>query len=155
MRLEKYRPKRKKVRMNSSSARGKNPLNLIFGGLCLCLMPLLLSGCGILSGNGLRSEASIFRPLDDTQSWKGVFDAPSDGEKGFFSPHPRDYITDGVGMGVPSNLKRGWVISPWAPRAGLVDVRQYKPGEIVTCPFTGKPLEVPNDDQYMSVHVHR
>lgn len=115
----------------------------------------LLSGCAAHQGSGLKQEINFFKPLDDIQGWRGIFKPVSDGESGYFSEDPKDYIDeDGIGTGIPTNLRRGWVISPWAPNKGVVDVRHYSEGDIVECPFTKKPLRVPEDWGYKAVHIH-
>ncbi len=124
--------------------------------LLVFLLPsvILSSGCAVIQGSGLRSEFTIFRALDDIQSIKGVFDPVSKGNSGFFSENPKDYIgADGVATGVPTIYKRGWIISPWAPKKGIVDVRTVSEGSIVVCPYTGKPLRIPKDRKYKAVEV--
>lgn len=114
----------------------------------------VLSGCALPQGSGFASEWNIFRPLDDIQNFRGIFTRVSDGEKGFFSTNPKDYIdADGVGVAIPTRYRRGWAISPWAPTSGIVDVRNYDEGDIVKCPYTGKPLRIPNDSDYKAIDV--
>ena len=48
-----------------------------------------------------------------------------------------------VPYAVPVPGKPGFVISPWAPDAGYVDVRGYKPGDQVPDPYTKKSFLVP------------
>lgn len=127
--------------------------------LCALRLPLLsllfFSGCAAHQGSGLTRELSIFKPMDDIQGLRGLFDPVSNGEQGFFSENPKDYIDkNGIATGIPTTLRRGWVISPWAPTQGIVDVRTHTEGEIVQCPYTGKPLRVPKDRKFKSVHVH-
>lgn len=122
--------------------------------LLICLVVTLASGCASHQGSGLTGEWNVFRPLDDIQSVQGMFNKVSDGETGFFSRNPNDYIDEyGVATGVPTKYRRGWVISPWAPSKGVVDVRYFEENEIVVCPFTGKPLRVPVDKNYKAVDI--
>lgn len=124
----------------------KNSLLLAFG--------ILACGCAFHQGSGLRNEFTVFRALDDVQSLRGFFDPASKGDTGFFSENPKDYIgADGVATGVPTMYKRGWIISPWAPKRGIVDVRNFKEGSIVVCPYTGKPLRIPEDTKYKAVEI--
>lgn len=118
------------------------------------LATALLGGCAAHQGSGFKGEYNPFRPLDDIQSIKGLTDPASDGDSGYFSDNPKDYIDEnGVGTGIPTRFKRGVIISPWAPKKGLVDARYYEEGDIITCPYTGKPLRVPKDKEYKAVDV--
>ena len=44
----------------------------------------------------------------------------------------------------PVQGKPGYVLSPYDPTAGYVDVRGYAPGTEVKCPYTGKTFLVPD-----------
>ena len=44
---------------------------------------------------------------------------------------------------IPVPGKRGFVISPFAPDSGYIDVRQFPPGTDVKDPFTGKVFRTP------------
>ena len=46
-------------------------------------------------------------------------------------------------VGLPSNARPGFLISPWAPNDGPVDVRGIPRGAEVKCPYTGKVFIVP------------
>jgi hypothetical protein len=45
--------------------------------------------------------------------------------------------------GKPVAGKKGYVLSPYAEHAGLVEVIGFPPGTVVKCPFTGKNFIVP------------
>lgn len=44
---------------------------------------------------------------------------------------------------IPVPGKQGFVISPFAPESGYIDVRQFPPGTDVKDPFTGKVFRTP------------
>jgi hypothetical protein len=48
-----------------------------------------------------------------------------------------------VPYAIPVPGKRGFVISPFAPDSGYIDVRQFPPGTDVKDPFTGKVFRTP------------
>ncbi len=45
--------------------------------------------------------------------------------------------------GIPVAGKKGYVLSPYAQYAGLVDVNGFPSGSIVSCPYTHKKFIVP------------
>lgn len=51
----------------------------------------------------------------------------------------------------PPTTNRGFIISPYAPTLGGVDVRGFRPGTVVRCPYTGKKFRVPADDQFKGI----
>jgi hypothetical protein len=48
-----------------------------------------------------------------------------------------------VPYAIPVPGKQGFVISPFAPDSGYIDVRQFPPGTDVKDPFTGKVFRTP------------
>jgi hypothetical protein len=58
------------------------------------------------------------------------------------APEAKDGKAD-VPYAIPVPGKRGFVISPFAPDAGYVDVHQFPPGTEVKDPFTGKVFLTP------------
>ena len=77
----------------------------------------LLAGCFLLGACG-----TTFKQENDT-FFSSAYIYP--GELHFNEPVP------------------GFVHSPYAPDAGLVDVRGFKPGTYVRCPYTGRLFVVP------------
>jgi hypothetical protein len=57
------------------------------------------------------------------------------------SPTPANRPRYPYGISVPG--RPGFVKSPYAPSKGLVDVRRYRKGVAVKCPFTGKTFITP------------
>jgi hypothetical protein len=58
---------------------------------------------------------------------------------------PPTYIpgSNAIPSGVAIKDKPGFVLSPYAPDKGLVDVRGFPPGTDVRDPFSGRPMKVP------------
>jgi hypothetical protein len=48
---------------------------------------------------------------------------------------------------IPIEDKPGFVLSPYAPDKGLVDVRDFAPGTEVKDPYTGKIMKIPTFDK--------
>lgn len=59
------------------------------------------------------------------------------------SPTPAISNTGDLPYGRPVPGKPGFVTSPYAPDAGLVDVRGFPPNTEVTDPYSGKNFRVP------------
>ena len=58
----------------------------------------------------------------------------------FFSPSATYIYPYSLVFNTPTP---GFIRSPYAPEAGLVDVRGIKPGTLVRCPYTGRYFVVP------------
>ena len=58
------------------------------------------------------------------------------------APEAKDGKAD-VPYAIPVPGKRGFVISPFAPDSGYIDVHQFPPGTDVKDPFTGKVFRTP------------
>lgn len=63
--------------------------------------------------------------------------APNTGTK------PQSAVTTKYPNGIPVDGKPGYVKSPYAENAGLVDVRGFSSGTMVRCPYTSKIFIVP------------
>jgi hypothetical protein len=75
--------------------------------------------------------------------------APSGDQKPWTPPEnkqptqPSNSAAPKYPQGVPVTGKKGFVKSPYAEYAGLVDVRGFPPGTQVKCPYTQKIFIVP------------
>lgn len=75
-----------------------------------------------------KTETTTPQPPPPTEVTKTQPNAPATQKK--------DYP-----YGVPVAGKPGYVTSPYAPYAGLVDVRGYAPGTEVACPYSSTPAK--------------
>lgn len=52
-------------------------------------------------------------------------------------------VNKDVPAAIPAEGKPGFVVSPFAPKAGFIDVRGFPPGTEVRCPYTQRTFRVP------------
>jgi hypothetical protein len=59
------------------------------------------------------------------------------------APAPAPAFTDGPPFAIPVKGKPKFVVSPYAPDAGFIDVGEFPPGAEIKDPYSGKRLRVP------------
>ena len=69
--------------------------------------------------------------------------SPDPGPPQSSPPQPASPAESDLPSAVPVPDKPGFVTSPYAPRAGFVDVRGFPAGTKIKCPYTGKPFVIP------------
>ncbi len=82
--------------------------------------------------SGTPSSAPTTTATSGSSSWTP--NAPSNGSSAPATSYPK---------GIPVPGKPGFVRSPYAEHAGLVDVQGFPSGSQVKCPYTGKIFIVP------------
>lgn len=133
------------------------------------LIPILLGGCANTLNSRDREDMSAQPPrfevpydqipqsVDEQYMLNYQNRTLSDTENEMPQPiqiYPENYRTENrvprVSEGtsrpleaIPAPNKEGFVISPYAPDAGLVDVREFGPGMEVRDPYTGRVMLVP------------
>ena len=92
-----------------------------------------------------QPQSSTLPPLTDTTS--GMTDSalvnPIPNPTPAPTPPPVSLPTPEISYGIPVPGKPGFVTSPHAPSAGVVDVRGFPPGTEVKDPYTGRIFLVP------------
>ena len=82
-----------------------------------------------------QNQAPVTQPPPSTNTSNPP--APNTGTK------PQSTVTTKYPNGIPVDGKPGYVKSPYAENAGLVDVRGFSSGTMVRCPYTSKIFIVP------------
>lgn len=133
------------------------------------LTPILLGGCANTLNSRARQDVSAQPPrfeapynqipqnLDEQYMLNYQNRTLSDTENQMPQPiqiYPENYRTENripqiieenskPLEAIPAPNKEGFVISPYSPEAGLVDVREFGPGMEVRDPYTGRIMRLP------------